>query len=35
MTLCPSGNAACSLPVTHVFCHRNRERNWGLNRFGF
>jgi hypothetical protein len=35
LTLCPIGDAACRLPVTHVFCNRNCERNWGLNRFGF
>jgi hypothetical protein len=35
LTLCPSGDVACSLPITHVFCNRNCARNWGLNRFGF
>jgi hypothetical protein len=35
LALCRSGDAACTLPVTHVFCNRNCERDWGLNRFGF
>lgn len=35
LVLCPSGDAACSLPVTHLFCNRDCDRNWGLNRFGF
>lgn len=34
LTLCPPATPSCLLPVDRLFCLRDCERDWGLNRFG-
>lgn len=34
LSLCPTGSGGCQLPVTHLFCHHDCDRDWGLDRFG-
>jgi hypothetical protein len=34
VSFCPLGDRECALPLIHLLCHRDCERDWGLNRLG-
>jgi hypothetical protein len=34
MNTCPAGDRECEVPVSRKFCHRDCDRDWGLNRLG-
>jgi hypothetical protein len=35
LSLCTPGDATCTFPVSRLFCRRDCERDWDLDRFGF